>query len=49
MRASRGMGAISPRKVPKNRAVMKRDGDEPVTLYKRGGKVRHFKNNRNSR
>lgn len=37
MRASRGMGAIAPSKVPKARKVTKRDGAEPVSLYKKGG------------
>ena len=37
MRPSRGMGAIAPSKQP--RTVRKRDGAEPVKLYKKGGKV----------
>ena len=37
MRASRGMGAINPKKMPKT--VIKRDGNEPVKLYKKGGEV----------
>jgi len=36
MLPSRGMGAISPAKI---RKIKKRDGNEPVTLYKNGGKV----------
>lgn len=36
MRPSRGMGAINPAKI---RKIKKRDGDEPVTLYKKGGEV----------
>jgi len=32
---SRGMGAIAPAKKP--RTVKKRDGDEPVKLYSKGG------------
>lgn len=39
MRPSRGMGAIAPSKVPKVRTIKKRDGNEPVALYKKGGKV----------
>ena len=35
MRPSRGMGCISPAKQP--RTIKKRDGDEPVKLYKEGG------------
>lgn len=37
VRASRGMGAIAPSKVPK--LIKKRDGNEPVKVYKQGGKV----------
>ena len=37
MRASRGMGIINPAKV---RTIKKRDGDEPVKLFKRGGESR---------
>lgn len=37
MRASRGMGCINPKKMPKT--VVKRDGNEPVKLYKKGGTV----------
>lgn len=39
MRPSRGMGVISPSKVSKVRTVKKRDGDEPVSLYAKGGPV----------
>jgi hypothetical protein len=37
MMASRGMGAIRESKVPK--IVKKRDGNEPVKIYKDGGEV----------
>ena len=37
MRPSRGMGAIRPSKMPKT--TVKRDGNEPVKLYKKGGGV----------
>lgn len=37
MRLSRGMGAINPAKI---RAIKKRDGDEPVMLFKQGGESR---------
>ena len=40
MRPSRGMGAIAPSKMPKARNVIKRDGKEPVKVFKQGGKVR---------
>jgi hypothetical protein len=36
MRASRGMGAINPAKI---RKIKKRDGNEPVTVYKDGGAI----------
>ena len=36
MMASRGMGDISPAKIKK---IKKRDGNEPVTVYKDGGAV----------
>jgi hypothetical protein len=34
MRPSRGMGIINPKKL---RSIKKRDGDEPVALYSKGG------------
>ena len=37
MMASRGMGAIGQSKVPK--IVKKRDGNEPVEIFKEGGQV----------
>lgn len=40
MRPSRGMGAIAPSKMPKPRTVKKRDGNEPVKLFKAGGATR---------
>jgi len=41
MRPSRGMGIVNPKKLPKSmpRKTVKRDGDEPVALYKEGGKT----------
>ena len=39
MRPSRGMGDIAPSKMPKARTVKKNDGDEPVSLYAKGGSV----------
>jgi hypothetical protein len=42
MRPSRGMGDIAPSKVPKT--TKKRDGNEPVELYKKGGKVGLYEN-----
>jgi hypothetical protein len=40
MRSSRGMGAIAPSKMPKPRRVVKRDGPQPVTVFRKGGKSR---------
>ena len=42
MLPSRGMGAMSPSKMPKARNVIKRDGKEPTKVFKEGGKVRRF-------
>ena len=39
MRPSRGMGDIAPSKVPKVRTIKKKDGNEPVSLYAKGGSV----------
>jgi hypothetical protein len=39
MRPSRGMGAIAPSKMPKARTIKKKDGNEPVKVFKEGGKV----------
>jgi len=36
MMPSRGMGDINPAKI---RKIKKRDGNEPVTVYKKGGEV----------
>jgi hypothetical protein len=33
------MGAIAPSKMPKARTVKKKDGNEPVEVFKEGGKV----------
>ena len=40
MRPSRGMGAIAPSKRPRPKTVKKRDGDEPVKLFNKGGASR---------
>lgn len=37
MRPSRGMGAVRPAVI---RKIKKRDGNDPVTVYKDGGKVK---------
>ena len=36
---SRGLGSIAPSKMPKARTVKKKDGNEPVEVFKEGGKV----------
>jgi hypothetical protein len=38
----RGMGIVNPKKLRKKlpKTTVKRDGDEPVELYKKGGKVK---------
>ena len=38
MMPSRGMGAVNPKKMP--RTTKKRDGNEPVALYKEGGEAK---------
>ena len=37
------MGDIAPSKMPKARTIKKKDGNEPVKVFKEGGKVRRFK------
>ena len=39
MRASRGMGAIAPSKMPKKKIITRKDNPEDVEMYKKGGKV----------
>jgi hypothetical protein len=39
MRASRGMGAIAPSKMPKGKVIRRRDNPDEVDMYKEGGKV----------
>ena len=36
MMASRGMGAVNPAKI---KTIRKKDGNEPVKVYKKGGEV----------
>lgn len=40
MRASRGMGAILPSKMPKAKTITRKDDPNEVTMYARGGKSR---------
>ena len=39
MRPSRGMGAISPSKMPKAKTITRKDDPNKVTVYKEGGNV----------
>lgn len=39
MRASRGMGAIAPSKMPKAKTVVRKDNPNDVTMYANGGEV----------
>jgi hypothetical protein len=39
MRASRGMGAVNPDKMPKGRKILRKDALEPVEIFKEGGSV----------
>lgn len=39
MMASRGMGAISPSKMPKAKTIERKDDPNKVTMYKKGGEV----------
>jgi hypothetical protein len=39
MKASRGMGAIAPSKMPKKKIIKRKDNPEDVEMFKKGGKV----------
>ena len=39
MMASRGMGAISPSKMPKGKQIVRKDNPNDVEVYKEGGEV----------
>ena len=39
MRASRGMGAISPSKMPGKKIITRKDNPDAVDMYTKGGKV----------
>lgn len=41
---SRGMGAISPSKMPKAKTIVRKDNPDDVTMYKKGGKVGLYEN-----
>jgi hypothetical protein len=40
MRASRGMGAINPSKMPKKKVITRKDNPDQVNYYAEGGKVK---------
>ena len=40
MRASRGMGAISPSKMPKAKTIRRKDNPDEVLMFKQGGESR---------
>lgn len=44
MRASRGMGAISPSKMPKAKTIVRKDNPDDVTMYKKGGPTGLYEN-----
>ena len=44
MRASRGMGAISPSKMPKKKVIHRTDDPNTVDMYAEGGKVGLYAN-----
>lgn len=42
MMASRGMGDISPSKMPRGKKIERKDDPDTVDMYKRGGKVKKY-------
>ena len=40
MRASRGMGAINPSKIPKAKKITRKDNPDVVDMYAEGGKTK---------
>lgn len=40
MKASRGMGAIAPSKMPNKKTIVRKDKPQDVEVYKKGGKVK---------
>ena len=40
MRASRGMGAINPSKMPKAKKIIRKDNPDAVDMYAEGGKTK---------
>ena len=43
MRASRGMGAMNPSKMPKKKVIRRKDNPNDVSLYKKGGVIKKRK------
>jgi len=44
MMASRGMGAVSPSKMPTKKVIQRNDDPNAVDMYKKGGKVGLYEN-----
>ena len=44
MRASRGMGAMNPSKMPKAKKIRRKDNPDEVTMYAKGGKAGLYAN-----
>jgi hypothetical protein len=40
MRASRGMGAIAPSKIPKKKVITRKDNPDAVDMYAKGGQTK---------
>ena len=40
MRASRGMGAIAPSKMPKKKVITRKDNPDAVDMYAKGGQTK---------
>ena len=43
MRSSRGMGAMNPSKMPKAKAITRKDNPDKVEMYAKGGKANFIK------
>ena len=39
MRASRGMGAVNPSKMPRKKTIQRKDNPDAVEFYAKGGKI----------
>lgn len=47
MRASRGMGAVNPSKMPKAKTIVRKDNPNDVTMYAEGGDLKPLNPNQN--